>query len=79
MEFPKYIEEKWKRGVITHTHMTDLLRLELLIRYGGTWIDATVFAVAVTFLLIFLIRICFFINYLNLDVMEMVSIFRVGS
>ena len=43
VEFPKYIEEKWKRGVITHTHMTDLLRLELLIRYGGTWIDATVF------------------------------------
>ncbi len=43
VEFPKYIEEKWKRGIITHTHMTDLLRLELLIRYGGTWIDATVF------------------------------------
>lgn len=43
VEFPGYIEEKWKRGIITHTHMTDLLRLELLIRYGGTWIDATVF------------------------------------
>ena len=43
VEFPKYIEEKWKRGIITHTYMTDLLRLELLIRYGGTWIDATVF------------------------------------
>lgn len=43
VEFPKYIEEKWKRGIITHTHMTDLLRLELLIRYGGTWVDATVF------------------------------------
>ena len=43
VEFPKYIEEKWQRGIITHTHMTDLLRLELLIRYGGTWIDATVF------------------------------------
>lgn len=43
VEFPKYIEEKWKRGIITHTHMTDLLRLELLIKYGGTWIDATVF------------------------------------
>lgn len=43
VEFPKFIEEKWKSGVITHTHMTDLLRLELLIRYGGTWIDATVF------------------------------------
>lgn len=43
VRFPEYIEEKWKRGIITHTHMTDLLRLELLIKYGGTWIDATVF------------------------------------
>lgn len=41
--FPDYIIEKWKKGMITHTHMTDLLRLELLTRYGGTWIDATVF------------------------------------
>ena len=42
VEFPDYILEKWKTGQITHTHMTDLLRLELLIRYGGMWIDATV-------------------------------------
>lgn len=41
--FPDFIMEKWKSGQITHTHMTDLLRLELLIRYGGTWMDATVF------------------------------------
>lgn len=41
--FPDYIMEKWKSGVITHTHMTDLLRLELLIKYGGMWLDATVF------------------------------------
>lgn len=40
--FPKYIMEKWTAGVISHTHMTDLLRLELLIKYGGTWIDSTV-------------------------------------
>lgn len=40
--FPDYILEKWEKGIITHTHMTDLLRLELLIRYGGTWIDSTV-------------------------------------
>lgn len=40
--FPDYIMEKWKKGVITHTHMTDLLRLELLIKYGGLWLDATV-------------------------------------
>lgn len=41
-EFPGYIMEKWERGQITHTHMTDLLRLELLLKYGGMWVDATV-------------------------------------
>ena len=40
--FPDYIIKKWRDGIITHTHMTDLLRLELLIKYGGTWIDSTV-------------------------------------
>lgn len=43
VDFPKFILDKWKQGIITHTHMTDLLRLELLIKYGGMWIDATVF------------------------------------
>ena len=43
VQFPDYIIEKWKAGIITHTHLTDLLRLELLIRYGGMWLDATVF------------------------------------
>lgn len=43
VQFPDYIIEKWKSGVITHTHLTDLLRLELLIKYGGLWLDATVF------------------------------------
>ena len=43
VHFPDYILEKWKRGIITNTHLTDLLRLELLIRYGGMWLDATVF------------------------------------
>lgn len=42
VQFPDHITEKWKRGIISHTHLTDLLRLELLIKYGGTWIDATV-------------------------------------
>jgi hypothetical protein len=27
---------------MSKTHFSDLLRLELLIKYGGTWIDATV-------------------------------------
>ena len=46
VQFPDYILDKWKSGVITNTHLTDLLRLELLIRYGGTWVDATVFCSA---------------------------------
>lgn len=43
VKFPDYVVEKWKKGEITHTHMTDLMRLELLITYGGLWLDATVF------------------------------------
>lgn len=42
VEFPDYVLEKWKKGNITNTHFSDLLRLELLIKYGGLWIDATV-------------------------------------
>ena len=40
---PDYIVEKWENGLITNTHITDFIRLELLLEYGGTWIDATVF------------------------------------
>lgn len=43
VSFPDYIVKKWRSGVITHTHMTDLLRIELLIKHGGMWVDATVF------------------------------------
>lgn len=42
VNFPEFITDKWKRGQITYTHMADLLRLELLITYGGLWLDATV-------------------------------------
>lgn len=43
VDFPAYIMEKWEKGIISNTHFSDLLRLELLIRYGGYWIDATVY------------------------------------
>ena len=43
VQFPDYIQNKIDQGIITRTHMSDLLRLELLIKYGGTWIDATVY------------------------------------
>lgn len=43
VQFPDHVQRKIDSGIITKTHMSDLLRLELLNRYGGTWIDATVF------------------------------------
>ena len=40
---PDYINAKHEKGHISHAKFSDLLRLELLIKYGGTWIDSTVF------------------------------------
>lgn len=42
VSFPDFILEKLNNGQITLTHFSDLLRLELLIKYGGLWLDATV-------------------------------------
>ena len=42
IKFPNYIIEKYQKGYMTQTHFSDLLRLELLIKYGGTWSDASV-------------------------------------
>lgn len=42
-EFPPFIIEKYRRGIISRTHFSDLLRLELLIRHGGIWADSTVY------------------------------------
>ncbi|MDE5947156.1 MAG: capsular polysaccharide synthesis protein [Oscillospiraceae bacterium] len=43
VQFPEHIQKKIDSGIISKTHMSDLLRLELLLRYGGTWIDSTVY------------------------------------
>lgn len=43
VSFPDYIMEAKEKGIISRTHFSDLLRLELLTNRGGTWIDATVF------------------------------------
>ncbi|MCD8290797.1 MAG: capsular polysaccharide synthesis protein [Prevotella sp.] len=43
VSLPPHIIEKMEKGYITRTHFSDFLRLELLLNYGGTWIDATVF------------------------------------
>lgn len=42
VEMPEFIVEKRKKGIIPAALFSDLLRLELLIKYGGTWIDSTV-------------------------------------
>lgn len=42
VELPGYIVEKWAKGLIPAALFSDLLRLQLLIKYGGTWIDTTV-------------------------------------
>lgn len=45
VDFPKWIEEKKEKGIISRTHYSDLLRLELLAKYGGIWLDSTFFCV----------------------------------
>lgn len=32
-----------KKGYITKTHFSDILRVNLLYRYGGAWLDSTIF------------------------------------
>lgn len=43
VQFPDFIIEKWRTGIISNTHLSDLLRIELLIRYGGLWLDSTTY------------------------------------
>lgn len=42
VDLPEHILDRWEKKQIPPANFSDLLRLELLIRYGGTWIDATV-------------------------------------
>lgn len=45
-EFPDYILEKYKSGIISRTHLSDLLRVSVLTKYGGLWLDATILCTA---------------------------------
>lgn len=42
IEFPDYIVRKWEKKQMPPALFSDLLRLQLLIKYGGAWIDSTV-------------------------------------
>lgn len=45
VEFPDYILDKYRSGVFSKTHFSDLLRFNLLATHGGMWLDATFFAI----------------------------------
>lgn len=46
VDLPSIIIEKWHKGIISNTHFSDILRVHLLARHGGYWIDATCLQVA---------------------------------
>ncbi len=41
IEFPEWLLEKHQKGIISKTNLSDLLRLSLLAKYGGLWLDST--------------------------------------
>ena len=43
LNLPEYILEKVKCGAISITHLSDIVRMNLLKEYGGLWLDATIF------------------------------------
>ncbi|MBO7316194.1 MAG: hypothetical protein J6U44_03405, partial [Paludibacteraceae bacterium] len=43
ISLPSYIEEKHLKGIIPNAHYTDYIRVILLAKYGGIWIDSTFF------------------------------------
>lgn len=42
VSLPDNIIRKYNEGIIPHPLFSDILRLELLLKHGGTWIDSTV-------------------------------------
>lgn len=46
IDIPEFILEKWKDGVINNAHFSDYVRVSILDKYGGIWLDSTVLLVA---------------------------------
>lgn len=42
VNIPEFINKKREQGNIGEAHYSDILRLEILTKYGGIWLDATV-------------------------------------
>ena len=43
VNIPAWVIEKYRKGIISRTHFSDILRLSLLAAHGGMWLDATFF------------------------------------
>lgn len=43
VQLPDFVVSKYKAGIIPHAHFSDIIRLALLEKYGGVWIDSTIF------------------------------------
>ena len=43
IEIPRAIKEKHNAGSMGHAHFSDVVRMMILAKYGGLWLDATMF------------------------------------
>ena len=43
VKIPDYMLEKYKKGIISHAHFADIVRIFLLREYGGLWMDTSTF------------------------------------
>lgn len=41
-----HVMRKYKAGLISKTHFSDIVRISLLVKYGGLWMDATILQTA---------------------------------
>ncbi len=46
IDIPEYIYRKVKKGTLSLTHFSDIIRFSLLQKYGGLWMDATIYVSA---------------------------------
>lgn len=43
VQLPQYVVDKYRKGIIPSASFSDLIRLAVLKKYGGIWMDATVY------------------------------------
>ena len=43
IEIPSIIKTKHSNGIMGHAHYSDVIRIMILAKYGGVWLDATIF------------------------------------